>query len=341
MDQRTKQSKGGAARANKLTKEERQAIAKRAAETRWAKIADPAQLPVATHQGELKIGDVSVEVYRLKDNRRMIAKAAMARALNLKSAGGNAFLRTMTRQGIRSVISDDLWEKIEKPLNFRRATTDLEPTGSVVDGYEGAILIDVCGAIIDAQKQYKLAPSQEFLAVQAEIIIRSAAKLGIIALIDEAVGFEDRRKDEYRRLFETFIRSEFRQWEAEFPDGFFSLIYRLHGLRRENPDSHKHPQFFGHFIRKYVYYPLANSNGAILERLEQKNPVVYEGGGRRRKFFQFLSDEIGINAFRQHLWKTIGIGEASASKATFERNFYRAFPQAAPLGGIQLDMFDE
>jgi hypothetical protein len=335
------QSKGGAARAQKLTSEERKAIAKRAAEARWAKIEDPDQLPVATHQGELQIGDVLVEVYRLKDNRRMIAKAAMARALNLKSAGGNAFLRTITRQGIRGMISDDLWERIENPKNFRRPTTDLQAKGSIVDGYEGSVLIDVCGAIIDAHRQHRLAPSQEFLAAQSEIIIRSAAKLGIVALIDEAVGFEDRRKDEYKRLFEAFIREEFRQWEAEFPDSFFSLMYRLHGLKRENPDSNKHPQFFGHFIRKFVYYPLANSNGAILEALEDKNPVVYEGGGRRRKFFQYLTDEIGINAFRQHLWKTIGIGEASMSKAAFERNFYRAFPQSAPLGGLQIEMFDD
>jgi hypothetical protein len=58
-----------------------------------------------------------------------------------------------------------------------------------------------------------------------------------------------------------------------YPDKFFDMIYKLYGLKRKNPDSTKHPQFFGKFIRKYIYYPLANSHGAILEHLEQKNPT--------------------------------------------------------------------
>ncbi len=97
--------------------------------------------------------------------------------------------------------------------------------------------------------------SQAFLARQSEIIVRSCAKIGIVALVDEAVGYVDRRKDEYRKLFEAFIRTEVRQWEKEYPDRFFDMIYALYGLRRKDPNSSRHPQFFGHFIRKFVYFP--------------------------------------------------------------------------------------
>jgi len=182
--------------------------------------------------------------------------------------------------------------------------------------------------------------SQAFLAVQAEIIMRSAAKVGIISLVDEATGYIDKTKDEYRKLFDQFIRKEFRQWEQEFPSKFFDMIYRLYGLKREKPDSNRHPQFFGKFIRKYVYYPLANSSGAILERLDEKNPVVYDGGGRKYKFFQYLTDHVGMNTFRQHLWQVVGIGEASQDKKQFDRGFYRAFPEAAPQkASDQLELF--
>jgi hypothetical protein len=68
-------------------------------------------MPRASHQGLLPIVDVEVEVYRLGDGRRLIAKSAMAKALTLKSEGGNAFLRTVTRKGVRSAISDSLWER--------------------------------------------------------------------------------------------------------------------------------------------------------------------------------------------------------------------------------------
>jgi hypothetical protein len=111
------QSKGGIARAKSLSTMKRREIAQRAAQARWAKIVDPQGLPRASHQGKLPIGDVEIEVYRLHDGRRMIAKGAMARALNLKSEGGNAFLRTVTRKGVRSAISDELWETSRVRLN--------------------------------------------------------------------------------------------------------------------------------------------------------------------------------------------------------------------------------
>ena len=177
--------------------------------------------------------------------------------------------------------------------------------------------------------------------MQAQVIIRAAAKLGIIALVDEAVGYApNQRRREYCRLFEQFVLDECRQWEQEFPDKFINMLYKLYGLKRIDPDSTRTPRFFGKFIRKYIYWPLAHSRGAILERLDEKNPVVYAGGGRRYKFHQFLTDEIGLPAFRQHLWQVIGIGEVSANKQAFHRNFYKAVPGAAPIGH-QWDLLNE
>lgn len=331
----TPQSKGGRERARKLTTAQRREIALRAAEARWARVNDPSRLPEAETAGELRIGDVSLDVYVLNDRRRVISKMAIARALHLKSAGGNAFMRTMSRKGIRSALPEKLAEKIEKSISFKPLTGDL------ADGYEAETLIEVCDALIQARNDEKLAPSQKFLAIQAEIIVRSAAKIGIIALIDEATGYVDKTKDEYRRLFEQFIRKEYRQWEREFPDKFFDMIYRLYGLKRQKPDSTRHPQFFGHFIRRYIYYPLANSKGLILDELDEKNPVVYDGGGRKHKLFQYLSDNIGMPAFRQHLWQTVGIGEAATDRSQFERGFYRAFPEAIPKrNSNQLDFYN-
>jgi len=327
------QSLGGKARAEKLSSEQRREIAKKAAQKRWAKVKNKNRIPEAQSDGILKIGDVSLDVYRLDNEKRVISKKAMALALGLKSEGGNAFMRTMSRKGVRSVFTPNLEKIVENPIYFKPLN------GDSADGYDVEDLIEICDALIEARNQNKLHPSQQFLARQAEIIVRSAAKIGIIALVDEAVGYVDKRKGEYRELFDKFIRKEFRQWDKEFPDSFFDMIYRLYGLKRRNPDSSKHPQFFGHFIRQYIYYPLAHSNGAILEKLDKKNPIVYAGGGRKYRLFQYLEDEIGMSAFRQHLWKTIGIGESSRSKSSFDKSFYRAFPEAIPKS-YQWDMLD-
>jgi hypothetical protein len=76
--------------------------------------------------------------------------------------------------------------------------------------------------------------------------------------------------------------------------------------------------------------------------LDDANPVVYSGGTRKYKLHQFLTQEIGVNALRQHLWQTIGIGNACRDKTEFERSFYRAFPEALPKGDeMQGDFFDK
>jgi hypothetical protein len=118
------------------------------------------------------------------------------------------------------------------------------------------------------------------------------------------------------------------------------VFYNLYGLRRINPNTTKHPKFFSKLLRKYIYQPLANSHGAILETLDEKNPVVYSNGGRQYKLFQFLSDEIGMPALRAHIWQTVGIGRTSRNKDQFERNFYLAFPEAKePRPGAVRDLF--
>lgn len=317
-----KQSLGGRVRAKNLSPEKRVEIARQAAMARWEKINDPSRIPEASYQGELTIGDVELDCYVLDDRRRLFHKKEMANILGLKSQGGSAFLRTMTRKGIASTISAELQEILDNPIKFKNLS------GVLTHGYEASTLIEVCDTIIEADNQGKLADSQKFLVRQAQILIRSAAKIGIVALIDEATGFiADKRKEEYRELFKEFIAEECRGWEKEFPDHFFNMIYKLYGLRRANPSSFKHPAFFGGFIRKYIYFPLASSNGAILEELDQKNPVVYVNGGRKHRFHQYLTKELGIDALRSHLWQVIGIGNAAKSKADFERSFKRAFPQ--------------
>jgi len=324
----TGKAKGGKARAEKLTPEERKEIAKRAALVRWR--PPEGVLPEAVRDGKLQIGDVFIECYVLRDGRRLFHKRGLAKALGLKSTGGNAFMKTMGRKSLGSIITGFLREKIDNPIVFKPLN------GDPAHGYEGTFVIELCDAIWEAGRLGQLNPKQAFLAIQAEIIVRSSAKVGIIALIDEATGYiKDKQKEEYRELFKEFIRNELREWEKEFPDQFFDMIYRIYNLRRNH--KNRHPQFFGRFIRKYVYSPLANSNGAILDMIDEKNPVVYTNGGRKFKIHQFLSDELGLPAIRAHLWQLVGIGNATRSKEGFERGFKNAFPAS----GDQLPLFEE
>lgn len=318
-----------------MSKAELKAAASRAAKARWdaaKKLADPARMPEALCQGELEIGAVTIECYVLDNMKRVITKRGMAKALGMKSEGGNVFLRAMNRKGLGSAIEEKLRSDIDNPLVFKTLTSDLG------HGYDCTILIDICDAIIEANKRGELGAGQETLALQAEIIIRASAKLGITALIDDATGFiADKRREQYKELFREFVREEIKLYdEPQFPDQLFNVIYKIYGLPRK-ADARNHPQFFGKFIRKYIYEPLANSNGAILEMLDEKNPVVYVNGGRRYKMFNFLSDVVGMPALKSHLWQVVGIGNSVNGKAQFERAFYNAFP----VPKDQLELWDK
>jgi hypothetical protein len=321
-------ARGGKARAAKLSSQERSAIAKRAALARWKPIIIEG-MPEAIREGQLKIGDVILDCYHLNDGRRVFSKKALGKALGLKSAGGNAFIKTMMGgKGIRSELAIEMQERINNPIVFKRVGIDL-----IAHGYEGTFFIDVCDRIWEMHRQGKLRTSQYFLAAQAEIIVRSSAKVGIIALIDEATGYiKDKRKEEYLELFREFIRNEVGEYEKEFPEQFYDVIYKLYNLRKTGPN--KRPKFFSGFTRKYIYNPLAHSNGAILEMLDEKNPVVYASGGRRYRLYQFLTETVGLKALRAHIWQVVGIGNASNSKEGFDRGFRRAFPQSGEQGGL-------
>jgi len=324
-------AKGGMARAEILSPEERSEIAQKAAIARWgsSNVKD-GEIIEALREGVLPIGDIEFDCYVLKDKRRVFHRRGFAKALGMKSEGGNVFLRTINSKGLGSVIPDKLKEKILNPIVFRTLKGDL------AHGSEATTLIELCDAIWEARKRKKLTKRQDFLGVQAEIIIRSSAKIGIIALIDEATGYiKDKRKEEYREAFKEFIREEVREWEKEFPEQFYDVIYKLYNLRKTSIT--KRPKFFGGFTRKYIYAPLANSNGAILEMLDEKNPVVYASGGRKYRMFQFLSEVVGLPALRAHIWQVVGIGNASNNKDSFDRAITRAFPQS----GYQGELFDD
>lgn len=293
-------------------------------------------MPEAVSQGKIPIGNTDVDVYVLKDRRRLVAKRAMAKALGLKSDGGNAFTKTLNGKIIGSRIPPELREKIENHIVFKPLS------GDPAHGYEASVLIDLCDFLMSIKDE--LLGTQKFLGTQAETIIRAAAKLGIIALIDAATGFiDDKRREEYRELWQEFVREEAAKWDkAEFPEDLFNLIYKLYGLKRLNPKSSKHPKFFAKFLRKYVYAPLAHSKGALLDELDIKNPVVYASGNRRYKMFQFLTEEVGLPSLRKHIWKTVGIGDSVSTKEQFDRGFYHAFPEARPLRrGQAEDLFAE
>ncbi len=337
MTDETPQSKGGKARASNLTKDERREIARRGAQARWKPQAgtDNSDLPRATHQGKMQVGSLDLDCYVLEDGRRLFHKRGMARALDMKSGGGNVFLRAMRRKGLGSELDQKLADDLENPILFKALTPDPG------HGYEAEVLVNVCKAIVRAHDAGKLTASQENLAVQAKILLNAFAKVGVTALIDEATGFQEIRKpDALRILVQQYIENEKREWEKQFPDDYYHELNRLYGSRKRTMTAsgaviQNRPQHFAKFTRTYVYHPL--ENGAVLEELDRINPKIDAKGTRKARFHQHLTEGYGIEKLKRQVQEVLTLMKVSDTTNQFKRLFGRRFPQAQ----TQPDLFDK
>ncbi len=64
---------------------------------------------------------------------------------------------------------------------------------SEVIGYQAEALPEICNIWLQARQDGALNDQQSDRAQAAEIVMRALANLGVIALIDEATGYQDTR----------------------------------------------------------------------------------------------------------------------------------------------------
>lgn len=297
-------------------------------------------LPKATHRGILPIGGLQLDCFVLEDGRRVFHKRGMAKALGLKSEGGNAFMKTLSGKKLGSELDPELLEKIEKPIVFNPEGPD------PAHGYEADVLVDVCKAVSRAFAAGKLTKAQEPMARQAQAIINALASVGITALIDEATGYQtERSPDALRLLIEAYIEKEQREWEKEFPDDFYITLNEVYGSdpyvkRAQGAIVINKPQHFGNFTNKYVYGPL--ENGEVLKELQRVNPQVDAKGTRKQRFHQFLSKGYGLEKLRAQRQEVLTMLKLSDDiddfKRLYEKRFgplneqYSMFPDFFPVG---------
>jgi hypothetical protein len=72
---------------------------------------------------------------------------------------------------------------------------------------------------------------QHQIAERCELLVRGFARVGIIALIDEATGYEkDKARDAIAEILQQFIAKELQPYVRFFPAEFYENLFRLRGL---------------------------------------------------------------------------------------------------------------
>jgi hypothetical protein len=328
---KSKQAKGGRARAKALSPTERSEIASNAAKARHAKTAAQGPLPKATHEGTLVIGSVELSCAVLENRQRVLTQSDFMRALGrARQAKGREYYKGdvnlpafLTANNLKPFIDNDLYvtssQIVFQPLKGGRAF-----------GYPAELLPRVCEVFLKARDANALAHNQEHIAKQAEILIRGLAAVGIIALVDEASGFQyDRPRRDLEEQVNKFISESLGRWVKAFPAEYFKHLCRLRGV--ELRADMKLPQYFGTLTNNLVYRRLAPG---LVRKLKERRE---ERGSKSNKLHRWLSEDAGLRGVLVHLGMVVGFMKIHSDYQAFEKQL----DQVAPIYPEHPGLFDD
>jgi len=303
-------SKGGKARALSLTPETRSRIARKAVIARWAKqkgvstsqIGETSlKIPKALNQGLITIGSLELKCAVLNNQTRVVSFRSFSKYLRVKGGGahwekkrqGNYVLPEFVSA---SYLTPFINKELKKVLNNQ--IVYIAKNGQEAEGIEATIIPKICDVWIKALNAGKLTTSRKKTAQRAYKLLSALANIGIIALIDEATGYQ-KQKDAYQKMLEKYIAPEIRPWIKTFDDDFYKEIYKLLDWDWDAYKStHKnHSQYVGRLTNRIIYEKLAPG---VLEALQEINPKDSKGR-RKHKHHQNLSENYGYIHLIKHL----------------------------------------
>lgn len=286
----------------------------------------------AIHEGVLKFGEKEIHCAVLNDGSRVVLSSEVFKAFDRPRKGKSqdvpdqtpAFL---TASNLQEFVSEDI-EQRTIPVQF------ISKQGRLLSGYDALIIADVCQILMSAKQAGTLLPSQNKMAESAEIILLSLAKTGIIALVDEATGYDkdkSRARDELQRFLAEFMNKEAASWVKMFPDEFFEDICRMRGWVWSA--NGKRTGALAYVINDLVYDRIGP---CVHAQLNELNPIS-SPGQRRKRHHQFLTEEKGKPMLKSHLEKLHLI--AVLSNYRWDK-FMLNVDKAMPKQYQQLSLFD-
>lgn len=307
----------GEARADALSPDRRAEIARRAAKSRWGRVA-------ISNEGTLPLGEAELQCYVLDDETRVLSRASFVRAIGRKGKvkGGRQFDQDLalppflTARNLQPFLTDQVLE-MAKPIPFSYGEVEML-------GYRAELLPEVCDLFDDAFRANALLSNQMHIAEACRMLSRGLSRVGIIGLVDEATGYQDiRARNALNKVLEKFIAEELRKWAKTFPNEFYKEMFRLRDWDWSVDSVSKKPGVVGKYTNDLVYSRLAPG---VLDALREKNPKQ-ANGRRKHKHFQWLTEDEGDPRLREHLASVMTLMRASSNWDEFMRMMNRSLPK--------------
>ena len=328
---------GGLARAARLSPEERKEIAQKAAAVRWNN--NGIKIPKATHFGELKFLDIKIPCAVLEDGTRVLSERSVAKALGKKGGGAHwqkkksaspdvLLPEYVSIKNLSPYISAETRNRLLNSISY---TTK---KGTAARGIPASLLPEICQIWLSAREKGALTEKQLATATKAEILMRGFAHTGIVALVDEATGYQEiRPQDALQKYLELIVRKELAAWAKKFPDEFYENIYKLKGWPWSGMKKNRF-SVVAHYTRDLVYQRIASG---LLQELERKSPKD-EAGNRKNKLHQWLTDDIGDPMLAQHLYSLIMFQRLALSSGYGWNRFVKMVDKVLPKRGSNLEL---
>ena len=251
----------------------------------------PATMPIAEWSGTLSIGEGEVACYVLNDGRRVISRTGATNVLAGKKGGG---------QLEKYVAAGELPNYIPADLSERMIDFSIpEVVNKTVRGLDAETFLEVCRGYVSALTDGKLkTKAQEEMAFKASLFLAGCANVGLIALIDEATGYQyDRVEDALRVKLKAYLADEMRKWEPTFPNELWVEFGRLTNWKGSVTQR---PKYWGKLVTELVYEYLDLD---VAKWLRDHAPKPRKG----ENWHQRMTENYGLKKLVEHIWMLIGM----------------------------------
>ncbi len=305
--------------------------ARTAALARWDGAKGIGPIRHSIDEGALTFAGMSFRCAVLDDESRVISGTEFMRGMGIYRSGALSTRRSvdddfylplhLAFKNLRPFILEDaeLVEALRRPIRYR------DQRGSIGEGIPGQVLRRICSVWVRAHNAKVLGRSQERVAEKARILLDALADVAIIALIDEATGYQKRRAhDELQKILAAYIAPELMPWQRRFPLSYYEQIHRVMGWPFD-ASSTKRTAYIGKLTNKLIYDKLPPG---VIDKLRHRNPTDPVKKRRRYKHHQFLTTQVGNPHLQNQIMAITTLLRATpdGNWVLFEKLFNHAFP---------------